>query len=76
MSSIISIINTKTGNPVCDYYKHKEINLSKCEIIVGKPLRIVHSNGTYFTHEIVTEISQVLSMIRINTIKKSWVITI
>lgn len=71
-----SIINTKTGNPVCDGYTYKLIDLNKSEIEVGKELLIEYKRGTHFKHyEKVINISIGFNTTIVYTNKKTWTIT-
>lgn len=72
---IASIKNINTKQEVCQYYLHKKLNMNKTEIVVGKPLRIVQDEGTFFTHEIVVNVECIDEVtIKVETTRKIWIL--
>ena len=73
---ITDIINKNTYESVCYYYLNKEIDLDKCIIEIGKPLKIVYLDGSHFTHEDVCSVRDVDDeIITIHTTKKVWTLS-
>lgn len=72
---IISITNKNTNNKVCPQYLHKELDMSKSIMLIGKPLMIVYKTGSHFGHENVINIERLQNeIIRIETTNKIWMI--
>ena len=71
---IIAIINSSTGNLVCDYYSHKPIDYMNCSFIEDKPLVIKYKDGSGFTHENVKKVIFLHDGIKIETTKKVWIL--
>lgn len=60
---------------VCPQYLHKELDMTKSIIKIGKPLVIVFETGSYFGHEEVVDIGRNAKDILIETINKIWIIS-
>lgn len=72
---ILKITNL-LGQEVCHQYCNKEIDLSRCEIKEGKPLKIVYKSGSGFNHEKVEYVWYIeyglMTGMAIITTKKIW----
>lgn len=71
---IVSIINSSTGNLVCDYYLNKPIDYMNCSFIEDKPLVIRYKDGSGFTHEDVKRVTFLHDGLNIETTKKVWIL--
>jgi len=72
---IIMILNRNARKRVCEQYCWKFINLDKCSIESGLPLKIVYENGIMFQHEKVLEIEPFDEYgLMVTTTKKEWYI--
>ena len=71
---VVSIINSSTGNFVCDYYLNKPLDYLKCSFIEEKPLVIKYKDGSGFTHENIKKVIFLHDGIKIETTKKVWVL--
>ena len=72
---IALIINKKTKQGVCSQYLNKKLNLDKCIINIGEPLKIVYDSGSFFTHEAVVSVEYPdEAIIKIETTRKIWLL--
>ena len=72
---ITLIKNIKTDDSVCHNYLHKKLDMTRTEIEVGKPLRIVYESGMFFAHENVVRVNYVNDeTVIIETTKKVWLL--
>ena len=72
MCILEAVININTGCQVVPHYCNKPIRDIYCTI--GQPLRIVYTDGSFFTHEIVEDYKLCkYSRSRITTSRKIWI---
>ena len=67
-----NLININTQQEVCSKYNNRKVNYSKSQIEIGKPLRIVSTDGIFFSHEIVQDIFEDGFGFQVITTKKIW----
>lgn len=72
MWKMVSIVNKNTNQQVLNEKLDRELNLDKCEFEVNKPLKIVYSNGVFFSHELVKDVICDTDIICVITSKKIW----
>jgi len=64
------IVNKQTNQDVCQNYLNKE--LRDFEANIGEDLKIIYTNGSFFTHEKVLECDQDDYGFWIETTNKLW----
>lgn len=70
---ILSVINKATGSEVLQNYTNRELKISECVFITGKPLFIRYAKGSYFKHEKVIKVTYpTKNSIIVETIYKIW----
>jgi hypothetical protein len=70
---IAIIINKNTGQEICSQYYDKDVNLDKSGFIIGNPLKIRYKDGSFFTHEKITDVQLIdIDLIKIETTNKIW----
>ena len=67
-----NLININTQQEVCPKYNNRKVNYSKSQIEIGKPLRIVSTDGVFFSHETVQDIFEDGFGFQVIKNKKIW----
>lgn len=67
-----NLINKNTQLEVCSKYNNRKIDYSRSQIEIGKPLRIVSTDGIFFSHELVTYIQDGYYGFNVFTTRKIW----
>lgn len=67
-----NVINTNTQQEVCPQYNNRKVNYSKSVIKVGEPLRIVDTDGIFFSSELVEGIQDDYYGFSVFTTRKTW----
>lgn len=72
---IATIYNKHSKDESCKYYLNRDINIEKCVIEIGKPLKVVYKTNSFFTHEDVVKVEYPDEVtIKIETTKKIWIL--
>ena len=66
------VINKNTQQVVCSQYNNRKVNYSKSVIKIGEPLRIVDIEGFFFSHELVTNVTDGYYGFSVFTTNKIW----
>jgi len=69
---LINLINKNTQLEVCPQYNNRRVDYSKSVIKVGEPLRIVNTDGIFFSHEMVEDIIDGYNGFNVITTRKIW----
>lgn len=67
-----NLININTQQEVCSQYNNRKVDYSKSVIKIGEPLRIVDSDGVFFSHEMVEDIFEDGFGFQVITTRKIW----
>lgn len=67
-----NLININTRQEVCSQYNNRKVDYSRSVIKVGEPLKIVNTEGLFFSHEVVEGIEDGYYGFSVFTTKKIW----
>jgi len=68
-----NLININTQKEVCPQYNNRKVDYSRSQIQVDKPLKIVDTDGIFFSHEMVEEIFEDnMYRFEVMTSRKIW----
>ena len=66
------VINKNTQQTVCPQYNNKKVDYAKSVIKIGEPLRIVDIDGIFFSHELITGVTDGYYGFSVFTTNKIW----
>jgi phosphoribosyl 1,2-cyclic phosphodiesterase len=69
---LINVININTQQEVCSQYNNRKVDYSKSVIKIGEALKIVDTDGIFFSHEQVEDIQDGFYGFNVITTRKVW----
>ena len=66
------VFNKNTQQAVCPQYNNRKVDYAKSVIKIGEPLRIVDIDGIFFSHELITGVTDGYYGFSVFTTNKIW----